>query len=51
MAIHFFLGGGGGGGGGEGVKEFCHIVPVVQSIVLSNHSDSCLPTHSLFQAP
>ena len=32
-------------------KEFCHIVPVVQSIVLSNHGDSRLPTHSLFQAP
>ena len=50
MAIHFFWEGGGGGGGGGG-KEFFYIVPVVQSIVLSNHSDTCLSPHSLFQAP
>ena len=49
MAIHFFWEGGEGGGGGA--KEFCYIVPVVQSIVLSNHSDTCLSPHSLFQAP
>lgn len=49
MAIHFFWEG--GGGGGAGAKEFGYIVPVVQSIVLSNHNDTCLSPHSLFQAP
>ena len=39
------------GRGEGGAKEFCYIVPVVQSIVLSNHSDTCLSPHSLFQAP
>lgn len=48
--LSIFLGRGEGAGGG-GAKEFCYIVPVVQSIVLSNHSDTCLSPHSLFQAP
>ena len=47
--LSIFFGRGEGAGGGA--KEFCYIVPVVQSIVLSNHSDTCLSPHSLFQAP